>query len=256
MTRLLPLLLCIAVRPLTSHAAEKTVYQCWQGASVSVATFKEPGSRCTPKTFEESPTAVSGVWKESGLYKGTLYSVEVDGKKETTTRELPGAKAIFNFTIRDNEGIKPPADPALMPRVAIGKPRLGVFDAHFKASAKRHKVDEAWLRAVAHVESGYSATAVSPKGAMGVMQLMPSTASNYAVKDPFSASQSIDAGARHMAYLLRLYQNDHTKAAAAYNAGVGAVSRHKGVPPYAETRAYVVKVNALYLAYKDALEKK
>lgn len=237
------------------HAETKTVYECWQGGALSIATFREPGSRCTPKTFELGPNKPD-VWKEAGMHQGTLYTIEVDGKTETTSRNLPGAKAIMNFTIRENEGLKPPTDPALMPRVAVGSPRLGIFDTYFRASAQRHKVDEAWLRAVAHVESGYSATAVSPKGAMGVMQLMPQTASSYAVKDPFSASQSIDAGARHMAYLLRRYQNDYTMAAAAYNAGEGAVARYKGVPPFAETRAYVVKVNELYQAYKTALSNK
>lgn len=237
-----------------AQAETKTVYQCWKDGTLSIATLKEPGSRCTARTFEEGPKAPN-LWKESGLHKGALYSFDVDGKSGTTTRQSLGKKVLFQFTIRENAGLAPPTDPSLLPKVAIGKPRLGVFDAQFKASAKKHKVDEAWLRAVAHVESGYASSAVSPKGAMGVMQLMPETATMYAVKDPFMASQSIDAGARHMAYLLRLYKGDHTLAAAAYNAGVGAVARYKGVPPYAETRAYVSRVNAWYQAYKVALAK-
>lgn len=245
----------LAFGALPVHAEEKTVFECWKNGEISIATFREPGSRCAPKTFEVGPNK-SDIWKATGMHKGTLYTIDIDGKTETTTRNLPGSKAIMNFTIRENEGLTPPTDPLLAPKVFVGAPRLGVFDPYFKESARRHQVDEAWLRAIAHVESGYSPTAVSPKGAMGVMQLMPQTAQFYAVRDPFSPSQSIDAGARHMAYLLRRYQNDYTLAAAAYNAGEGAVTRYKGVPPFAETRAYVVKVNALYRAYKAALPSK
>ena len=71
--------------------------------------------------------------------------------------------------------------------------------------------------------------------------------------DPFSASESIHAGARHMKSLLRRYRNDRMLVAAAYNAGIGAVTRYKGVPPYAETQAYVDKVQALYVRYREAM---
>jgi hypothetical protein len=248
------LMLIFLAIPQMALAETKTVYQCWRDGTLSIATLKEPGSRCTARTFEEGPTAPN-LWKELGIHKGALYSFEVEGISGTTTRASLGKKMLFQFTIRENAGKPAPVDPTLLPRIAVGKPRLGVFDAQFKASAKRHNVDEAWLRAVAHVESGYASSAVSPKGAMGVMQLMPETAQMYAVKDPFMASQSIDAGTRHMAYLLRLYKGDHVLAAAAYNAGVGAVAKYKGVPPYAETRAYVSKVSALHQAYKTAMQK-
>ena len=78
------------------------------------------------------------------------------------------------------------------------------------------------------------------------MQLMPETAQEYGVRDPFSPQQSIEGGARYMRALLRRYNGDRPLAAAAYNAGIGAVTRYKGVPPYAETLAYVDKVMALY----------
>ncbi len=82
---------------------------------------------------------------------------------------------------------------------------------------------------------------------------MPETAREYGVVDPLSAAQSIDGGARHMRSLLRRYNGDRVLAAAAYNAGIGAVTRYKGVPPYAETLAYVDKVMALYARYRQAL---
>jgi soluble lytic murein transglycosylase-like protein len=114
-------------------------------------------------------------------------------------------------------------------------------------------VDDAWLRAIAHAESNFDALAVSSKGAQGVMQLMPDTALEYGVRDPFSPQQSIDGGARYMRALLRRYNGDRPLAAAAYNAGIGAVARYKGVPPYAETLAYVDKVMALYTRYREAM---
>jgi len=86
-----------------------------------------------------------------------------------------------------------------------------------------------------------------------VMQLMPDTAQEYGVNDPFSPQQSIDGGARYMRALLRRYNGDRPLAAAAYNAGIGAVTRYKGVPPYAETLAYVDKVMALYARYREAM---
>ncbi len=82
------------------------------------------------------------------------------------------------------------------------------------------------------------------------MQLMPDTAAAYEVTDPFDPNQSIQAGARYLADLMRLFRGDLERVAAAYNAGVGAVETHRGVPPYAETRDYVAKVIALHARYR------
>lgn len=242
--------------PATLHATTRTVHECWLGGVVSVSTLPEPGSRCKARTFEEGPKAPS-LWENAGLHKGTLYSFEHGGQVGYTTRNLKGAQPVFKFTIRENEGLKPPADPYARPSAAppiVVVARMGVFDSHFKAAAKRHGIDEAYLRAIAHSESAYRADAVSSKGAMGVMQLTPDTATQYGVKDPFAPSQSISAGARHLSYLLKLYKGDRTLAAAAYNAGIGAVSRYKGVPPYAETRTYVLRVEAFHKAYRVLLD--
>jgi soluble lytic murein transglycosylase-like protein len=128
-----------------------------------------------------------------------------------------------------------------------------VFAEQFRAAARSTGVDEAWLRAIAHAESGFDPAARSPKGAQGVMQLMPEVARAYRVADPFSSVQSIDGGARHIKALMRRYKGDRVLVAAAYNAGTGAVARFGGVPPYAETEAYVEKVQALYARYRAAL---
>ncbi len=97
------------------------------------------------------------------------------------------------------------------------------------------------------------AKAVSPKGAQGVMQLMPEVSKQYGVRDPFASGQSIRGGAQHLKSLVRRYKGDLTLAAAAYNAGAGAVARFGGVPPYKETLSYVDKVNALHERYRNAM---
>lgn len=231
-----------------------------------MATIPERGARCTPQTFEDGPGPLD-IWQASGLYKGSLYLFYQAGQMGYSTRKLPGSTPTTYYPAQQDVAIAPKSGDAISPApvlpaaplktravrpsgpVFVARPRMGIFDRHFRRAAKRYRIDEAYLRAVAHAESGYQSDAVSPKGAQGVMQLMPSTAAQYAVEDPFAPAQSINAGARHLAYLLRLYKGDRTLAAAAYNAGVDAVKKHKGVPPYTETRTYVHRVDALYKAY-------
>ena len=110
------------------------------------------------------------------------------------------------------------------------------------AAARRHGLDPALVVAVVSVESAFRPGAVSPKGAQGLMQLMPRTARSLGVADPLDPAQNLDGGARHLGQLLDLYGGDLVRALAAYNAGQGAVQRHGGVPPYRETQTYVRKV--------------
>jgi len=116
------------------------------------------------------------------------------------------------------------------------------------AAARRHGLDPELVIAVVSVESGFRPEAVSPKGAQGLMQLMPKTAESLGVADAFDPEQNLDGGVRHLGELLALYDGDVERALAAYNAGEGAVHRHHGVPPYRETRAYVRKVLERYRA--------
>jgi soluble lytic murein transglycosylase-like protein len=110
--------------------------------------------------------------------------------------------------------------------------------------AEREGLDPGLVLALVGVESGFRAEALSPKGAQGLMQLMPATAATYGVVDPFDPQANVQAGVRHLRLLLERYGGDTERALAAYNAGEGAVERHRGVPPFAETRAYVRKVLA------------
>ena len=120
------------------------------------------------------------------------------------------------------------------------------IDASIVMAAARHNVDPNLVRAVVKVESNFNSNAVSRKGAMGLMQLMPSTARQLNVKNPFDPQQNVDAGVRHLKSLLESYGGDVNLTLAAYNAGQGAVARNNGVPRFAETQDYVRKITNLY----------
>lgn len=115
-----------------------------------------------------------------------------------------------------------------------------------ETAAARHNVDPNLVRAVIKVESNFNPHAVSPKGAMGLMQLMPATARELNVSNAFDPAQNVDAGVRHLRTLLNNFGGDARLALAAYNAGEGAVLRHRGVPRYAETQNYVKRITELY----------
>jgi soluble lytic murein transglycosylase-like protein len=112
-------------------------------------------------------------------------------------------------------------------------------------AAERHAVAPALIESVIRVESNFQSRAVSPKGARGLMQLMPETAARLGVRNVFDARENIEAGVRHLRYLMDRYQGNTSLALAAYNAGVDAVARHGGIPPYGETRAYVTRILSL-----------
>jgi soluble lytic murein transglycosylase-like protein len=120
------------------------------------------------------------------------------------------------------------------------------IDSSIVMAAARHNVDPNLVRAVVKVESNFNSNAVSRKGAMGLMQLMPSTARQLKVKNPFDPDQNVDAGVRHLKQLLENYGGDVNLTLAAYNAGSGAVARSSGVPHFAETQDYVRKITNLY----------
>jgi soluble lytic murein transglycosylase-like protein len=155
--------------------------------------------------------------------------------------------AAAEFIMQERDGVlyvknvEPPAT------AVTSKPRGGAASAEsyralIRETAERHALAPALVESVIRVESNFEARAVSPKGARGLMQLMPATAAQLGVRDVFDVRENIDAGVRHLRYLLDLYRGNVPFALAAYNAGVDAVARYSGIPPYAETQAYVSRI--------------
>ena len=134
-------------------------------------------------------------------------------------------------------------EPLPPPPAAVAPPTAAVDMKSVVASASdKHLVDADLIDSVIRAESGFNPKAVSPKGARGLMQLMPGTAAKLGVQDSFDAQANVDGGTRYLRQLLARYNNDLAKALAAYNAGPQRVEQYHGVPPYHETRAYVANV--------------
>ncbi len=138
----------------------------------------------------------------------------------------------------------------IVPAVATGT-KLERFRDHVRLAAEKYKLPEKLLLAVMAVESNYDHRALSEKGAMGLMQLMPGTAKDMYVADAWDPAQNIEGGARYLRILANLYDGDVTKTLAAYNAGPEAVKRAGGVPNIPETQNYVRKVVALYQLFRE-----
>lgn len=120
------------------------------------------------------------------------------------------------------------------------------FDPIIERYAALYRVDPTLVRAVIQVESDFNPATVSNKGARGLMQLMPATATRFGVTMVHDPEQNIHGGVKYLAYLTKLFRDDLPRALAAYNAGEGAVLRYGGIPPYAETQTYVVRAMTVY----------
>lgn len=128
----------------------------------------------------------------------------------------------------------------------------GDYEEFIKKAAAKHNLDHALIKAVIKTESGFNHKAVSRKGAMGLMQLMPGTALRHNVNDSFDPWANIDGGSRYLRYLLDLFKGNLPLALAAYNAGEGAVARYKNtIPPYPETQSYVRRVLTYLRKYSE-----
>jgi soluble lytic murein transglycosylase-like protein len=179
--------------------------------------------------------------------------------RAATPRAMRSARAIAGQVSSYIES-HPESHPALGSGAAKVKDKLAAQDSNFSTAARnrslsaskidrfideaaaRHHVDPNLVRALVQVESNFNPSAVSSKGAMGLMQLMPDTARKYDVSNPFDAAQNVEAGVRHLKGLLENFKGNVSLSLAAYNAGQGAVERNGGIPPYTETRNYVKRI--------------
>jgi len=275
---------------LAGPAAAGTIYRCEagdgvtsyvskriQGASCSVASTYQPSRPARPSQPSTTPGAVGAVnastavagspaslnagapaapsssTSQRRLVQGQVYSYVKDGVRHYTSRKPSGGSATALRTIRYSffETCYACGSPGLN----FGSVRLNTsaYDNEVKAAAQEFGVEEAIIRAVMHAESAFNPNALSRVGAQGLMQLMPATADRFGVTNAFDPAQNIRGGVQYLAWLLKRFNGDLTLAAAGYNAGEGAVDRHKGVPPYNETMRYVERVGILADRYRGQL---
>ena len=183
-----------------------------------------------------------GAFASEGIYR----YVEKDGTIIYTNVPPPGSKRAKKLKGTFTQSQAPSAP--VRGRASIPAD----LDPHVVSASHRYKVPAALVRAIMHAESNFDANAVSPKGACGLMQLMPTTATEMYVKDIFDEKENIEGGVRYLRVLANQFEGDMVKMIAAYNAGPDAVRKYKGsIPPYEETQEYVRKVLQLYYHYKE-----
>jgi soluble lytic murein transglycosylase-like protein len=216
------------------------------------------GAASAPATVVPTAAAPAPAPVRPGVTRrveGQVYSYIKDGVRHYTSkppRGVAGATAVRTIRYSFLETCYACAP---LPGVNFGTLRLNTaaYAAEIRAAAAQHGVDEAVVRAIIHAESSFNPNAISRVGAQGLMQLMPATARRFGVSNAFDPAQNIRGGVEYLAWLLKRYNGDLTLAAAGYNAGEGAVDRHRGVPPYSETRRYVERVRVLAERYRGVL---
>ena len=221
----------------------------------AVATAGTPGRWNYHESLDAVPLAAPvAVASADRVLRGAVYRiVRQDGSVEYTNLRPAGQQGhavtmLFSY-------IAPCAACNLHSTIHWGSVPLNLtaYADAIRTASVEYGVDEAFLRAVIHAESAFNPRALSIKGAQGLMQLMPGTASDMGVLDAFNSDQNIRGGARYLSVLLHDFSGSERLAAAAYNAGPGAVQRYKGVPPYAETQVYVERVATLRKRYGEAI---
>jgi hypothetical protein len=215
------------------------------GRTLAVTDFRREGNRIV-------------LVMEGGGQIALLQDQVVAIRRDEAVNGAPQPAPAVPQTSQDGTSVSPAPQPILEsapPTTARGPAEDGpieigpgaVFDRQALRDlaariARRHSVDEALVLAVIEVESRYDAFAVSPRGAMGLMQLMPQTAARFAVGNAFNPVENVDGGVRYLKELLERYSGQVRLALAAYNAGEQAVDRFGGIPPFRETEQYVVRV--------------
>jgi soluble lytic murein transglycosylase-like protein len=179
------------------------------------------------------------VFAASAAHAQIYASTDGNGHLVLSDRPLDGGEAVRAYVVRKSESIR-------TTRPSFSDLRTTLYDDDIERYAHDNDVRAELVRAVVQVESGFNQWAKSPKGAMGLMQLMPATMREFGVRDAYNSSENLRGGVAYLKQLLDRYDNNEVLALAAYNAGPGAVDRHgQTVPPYKETQDYVQKIGKL-----------
>jgi len=220
MRHFLPLAVAVCLGGTVAQATDLVVFEDGRGLRVSAFELADGLARLTLEDGGELGVPMSSI-----IAIERAIDAEDPQPTENPIRGVEAAAIVDD--LRANE----------MWRRAAGR-----YADAIAAAADRNVLDRALLAAVAKVESNFNPYAVSPRGACGILQLMPQTAKRFGVTNVFDAAQNIDGGARYLRWLLDHFDGRVDLALAGYNAGEGAVDRHHGVPPFVETEWYVIKV--------------
>jgi soluble lytic murein transglycosylase-like protein len=182
--------------------------------------------------------------------RGAVYKYVKNGVSHYTNRRPNGRHVQVLFTYIESCFACNRSSAVDFQSVALN---LTSFTDEVQAAALEHGVDAGLIRAIIHAESAFNPNAVSRVGAQGLMQLMPATAKRFGVSSAFQPADNIKGGVSYLAWLLKRFDGDERRVAAAYNAGEGAVDKYSGVPPYQETMLFVERVGVLSGRYRTAL---
>ncbi|WP_257389028.1 lytic transglycosylase domain-containing protein [Tahibacter caeni] len=231
-----------AVRPPTAAVAPAST----PVAASTAAATPQPGQW----QYREGAAAAPAAGESPKVLRGAVYKIsKSNGTTEYTNIRPAGKRYQVLFTY-----ISTCFACDVHSTVNFSSTRLNrdAYRAEIAAAAAEFGVDESLLRAVVHAESAFNPNALSNKGAQGLMQLMPGTADDLGVDNPFDAVQNIRGGAQYLARQLRNFQGNERLAMAAYNAGPANVTKYGGVPPFDETRVYVERVSTLRDRYRQS----
>ncbi len=243
MTRALAIaVLLLAAAPLAATG----MYRC-QGAGGEIAYTSDTNGYSNCRSMNPPANPPSTQTDGAGVRRGAVYKFERDGVTHYTNVRPSGRhRVLFTYVDRCFACAIDSAVDWRMTRL-----NREAYAEEIAEIAARHRVDQALVRAVVHAESHFNPMALSRKGAQGLMQLMPGTAGDLGVVDAFNPRENIEGGVAYLAGLLTRFNGDERLAAAAYNAGPGAVQRHGGIPPFAETQVYVERVGILRERYAN-----